>query len=330
MNILVIFTGGTIGSSVIGSTISANQGNAYLLIDLFKKRTGRDVNFFTVQPYYALSENNTGEQITRLIACVSSALKEEYDGIIVTHGTDTLQYTAAALSCAFGSCTAPIVLVSSNFVLTDERANGIDNFVGAVNFIEQRCGSGVFVSYKNTGGVLHIHRASRLLAHNELDDAVYSVKNQFYGLFENEKFVKNKNYTAKKDEIKPFGEVNLGRMSDEIMVINSYVGFKFPRAADNVKAVIIRAYHSGTLCTDEESFADFALDLKARGIPCFICGAEGKTIYESAEVFTEYGLKILPPASFISQYIKLWYTVKSNFNIEKAMLSSIGEDILIG
>lgn len=328
MNILVIFTGGTIGSSVFGETISANKENTYLLLDMFKKSSGKDIDFKTCEPYYTLSENNTGENFSKLISAVDNALGENYDGIIITHGTDTLQYTSAALSYAFGSNTIPIIVVSSNYVLTDERANGLQNFTSAVNFIEQKSGKGVFVSYQNTGDKPYIHRASRLLAHSEFSDDVFSINNEYYGYFEGDTFVKNKNYTSKEDMIAPFNKTDLKKHSENIQVINSYVGFKYPKINKDWKAVIIKAYHSGTLCTDDESFCAFAKELKENNIPCYISGAKTGTVYESATVFNDYDLKILPFASTISQYIKIWFALEKNIDFDKIINSSLGEDIL--
>lgn len=328
MNILIIFTGGTIGSSVQKNTISTNQENKYLLLDLFKKKTGRDISFETTEPYYALSENNTGAELSSLIACVSSALKQNYDGIIITHGTDSLQYSAAALSCAFGNNTVPIVIVSSNYVLTDERSNGLINFEAAVSFIEQKGGNGVFVSYKNHRDIPRIHRASRLIAHSELSDDIHSAKNQFYGCFRNETFVKNSIYKEKSDEAKPFGEILLPPANEKISVIHQYVGLKYSDLNINAKAVIIKAYHSGTLCAENDDFISFAKDMKSKNIPCFICGSGNETNYESAEAFAECGVKILPCASFISQYIKLWFCAESGRDFEKSLFLSLGGDIL--
>lgn len=328
MNILVIFTGGTIGSSVTGTTISTNKNNTYLLLDMFKKTTNKNINFETAEPYYALSENNTGKNFEMLISYVSDALCKNYDGIIITHGTDTLQYTSAALSFAFGSNTIPIMVVSSNYVLTDERANGLQNFISAVDFIENKCGNGVFVSYQNTNDKPYIHRASRLLAHAEFSDDVYSINNQYYGYFNGTSFVKNENYNAKKDELKPFNKTVFNAHSEDIEVINSYVGFKYPKVNDKWKAVIIKAYHSGTLCTDDKSFCNFAKELKEKNIPCYISGAKIGTVYESATVFDEYNLKILPFASTISQYIKIWFAIQNNIDFNEIMNLSLGEDIL--
>lgn len=222
----------------------------------------------------------------------------------------------------------PIVIVSSNYVLRDERANGLINFEAAVSFIEQKGGNGVFVSYKNHGDVPRIHRASRLLAHDEFSDDVYSVKNQFYGCFMNGAFVKNSRYQEKDDEAQPFGEITLSKSNEKIAVIHQYVGFKYGEPSGSTKAVIIKPYHSGTLCTDSDDFRAFTASMKKKNIPCFLCGAENKTIYESAGVFEECGIKILPRASFISQYIKLWLCAEAGRDFEEAVSLSLGGDII--
>jgi len=80
-----------------------------------------------------------------LITAIEAQHPEHYDGIIITHGTDTLAYTAAALSFYFNAIKIPILLVSSDYPLDDSKANGLDNFMCAVEFIRQKCGQ-VFLS----------------------------------------------------------------------------------------------------------------------------------------------------------------------------------------
>ncbi|MDE6111092.1 MAG: hypothetical protein K2F65_04155 [Eubacterium sp.] len=91
---------------------------------------------------------------------------------------------------------------------------------------------------------------------------------------------------------------------------------------------MIKTYHSGTICTDNNSFKTFAEAVKNKKIPCYICGAENKEIYESAKVFAEYGITVLPPAAFISQYIKLWIATENNIDFNKIYDKSLGGDLL--
>lgn len=328
MKISVIFTGGTIGSASDGQCISPNKKNKKLLLEMYQKEYGRTMDFEIAEPYYALSENNTGKTLEKLISAVCDAAAEDCNGIIVAHGTDTLQYSAAALSYAFGNICKPILLVSSNYVLTDKRANGLSNLAAAIDFIEKEYGNGVFVPYKNSDNKIYIHRASRLLQHNELSDDIFSIKNRYYGSYNGDTFIKNPDFDEKEDEIKPFGRIKLSEFSKDIKVFNAYTGNAYPQIDDNTKAVLIKTYHSGTICTDNNSFKTFAQTIKNKNIPCYICGAENREMYESAKVFSEYGIIVLPPASFISQYMKLWLSTENNIDFSKINNKSLGGDLL--
>lgn len=323
-----MFTGGTIGSSVKGDIISPENKNTSLLLKMYNDKCKTDIDFVTVCPYYMLSENHTGVTITKLISAVCDEMDKDYSGIIVTHGTDTLQYSAAALSYALGSLCKPVMLVSSNYVLQDSRANGPDNFSAAVDFIKGGFGKGVFVPYKNNDDKVYVHRASRLLQHNELSDDLFSIKNGYFGSYVGDTFIKNPNYKAEKDEIIPFKNTILPEFSNAIKVVQAYAGCAYPMPDENTRAVLIKTYHSGTICTDNNNFKQFADACNRKNIPCFICGADNRDIYESAEKFNEYGFHILPPASFISQYIKLWFSVSAGIDFNEICTKSLGEDIL--
>lgn len=329
MKILVVFTGGTIGSTLSGGVISPDDKNARLLLETYKAENKDCPEFAAAEPYYALSENNTGETLSSLIFFVCDEMKKNYDGIIIAHGTDTLQYSAAALSYALGINSKPVLLVSSNYVLTDKRANGLENFSRAVDFIRERRGTGVFVSYKNSDGRTYIHRASRLTTHHEYSDDIFSVKNLYYGSFNGDTFIKNPDFTESADEIPPFGKTNLKRHSESIAVIQPYVGIKWAEPCADVKSVLIKTYHSGTLCTADPSLKVFTDKLKSRGISCFICGAGNSEIYESAEHFDEYGFKIIPQCSYISQYVKLWFALEHGMDFGEIYGKSLGGDLLL-
>ena len=147
MKILAVFTGGTISCSESGGVLSPNKGNSFLLL-----KSRPDVCFDALMPYTILSENLGAEELELLYKTVSDNISKGYDGIIVAHGTDTVQYSATYLALRLGLCAVPVVLVSANYPLSDSRSNGYDNFSAAVDFIAAKQGRGVFVSYRNSGG----------------------------------------------------------------------------------------------------------------------------------------------------------------------------------
>ena len=136
MKILTVLTGGTISCSESDGVLSPDSGNGKYLLDA-AARAGVRAEFVTTQPYLVLSENLGAEHLKALRACILSRLGEGFDGIIVTHGTDTLPTTAAYLDYVLGAAGLPIALVSANYPLRDPRSNGLANFSAAVALIRR-------------------------------------------------------------------------------------------------------------------------------------------------------------------------------------------------
>jgi L-asparaginase len=163
-NILLVFTGGTIGSAVSDGVIDTNKTQGFKLLELFHHEDpqAEDIKFTSLQPLQILSENMAPSAWQILFNAIESQNLASYDGIIVTHGTDTLAYTAAALSYYFNALKVPILSVSSDYSLDDARANGLSNFRCAVDFIRQRIRAGVFVPYANQNQTMQVHHGARL------------------------------------------------------------------------------------------------------------------------------------------------------------------------
>ncbi len=123
MKLLTVFTGGTISCSVSDGVLAPDSQNGSYLLGLARQAGVRD-DFETVQPFSVLSENMTPDCLRQLRRCITERLGEGYDGVIVTHGTDTLAYTAAYLDFVLGAQDTPVVLVSANYPLRDSRSNG--------------------------------------------------------------------------------------------------------------------------------------------------------------------------------------------------------------
>lgn len=179
-NILVIFTGGTIGSTITDNIISPNKSTSSLLINKYNELYDDNECVFDVSyPYSILSENLSATELNILIKEIKQNIEEEYDGIIVTHGTDTIQYTAAALDYIFCDIEIPILIVSSNYPLENVEANGLINFAAAIKFIEDNISNGVFVAYENHDGIVYYHRGNKLVKHLETDDQLFSIDMPF-------------------------------------------------------------------------------------------------------------------------------------------------------
>lgn len=300
MHILVIFTGGTIGSTLTDGWISPDDVTRYTLINAYKAANGEDVTFSTRAPYTILSENLSAQNLTVLANEVCTAVSEDFDGIIVTHGTDTIQYAAAALAYATGNTCKPVLLVSANYPLTDPRSNGNANFKAAVDFIKAQSGRGVFVAYQNGKEPVTFHNALSVLSHLEADDALFSLHGAVYATAgENGIMVTG---TAKACETLP---VNFSENAD-ILVITPHPADSYAYTPAQYKAVILRPYHSGTFPTAIPAFIAFCNRAKAAGVPVYAVDIPHGTAYASSKLFEELGIIPLYDTPFANAFIKLW------------------------
>lgn len=291
MRIALILTGGTILSEEKTDCYALSENKKSEILSLIP--CGFEAEVFS--PYTILSEQLDGDYLNMFIDEVDKRLKDCFDGIMIFHGTDTLQFSAAALSLAFGNSDIPIVLVSSNYVLDDERSNGRTNILYGARFIEQRIG-GVFVSYKNTGEKPSIYLGDSLLPHLPFCDTLYSIHGA-YGYFEGDEFVK----LIGEHDVYSIGKYTLDKHSP-VLWLKSTAGMSLPDTS-GFKAIMIEAYHSGTLPTENESLRKLCTN---SGLPVYVTGvSEGKR-YSSTLPYKELGLNILSLTSPILAYIVLW------------------------
>lgn len=327
MKFLFLFTGGTIGSTGSGIHISPDASKPRLLLDAYDKRYGIDFEYEISEPYRALSENNTGDTLRILSDAVSSRLQDAYDGIIVTHGTDTLQYSSALLSYTLGLCKLPVVLVSSDHPIEDPSANGLQNLRGAVLFLQKRQGRGVYVSYQNPKEPITIHRGNRLLPYQALSASLYSLEDRIVGFFdENEHYHENPNYHESEDTA-TLSSAGLSTHADHILRLSPYPGLPAPVLSDQTSLVLQETYHSGTLNTADPQMRSFYLSAKEKGIPVYLTGIHGGISYESTDCYDALGLKALPKLSPIAAFIKLWLISSKDAFDETLLYAPIGGDL---
>lgn len=332
MKILVVFTGGTIGSTVNDGYISPDDSTTYQLIEQYKALKKRDVEFTFVEPYTSLSENVTGEHLKCLGNCLLEQIGQDYDGIIVTHGTDTLQYSAACMSYLLPNLQIPVIFVSSNYVLDDPRANGLVNFAYAVEFIATRQGTGIFVIYRNNDRVIYVHRGTRLLPHLPYSDDLFSVGGQYYGIYKNDQFVANANYQA--TAVETSYSLSLPDVwNSDILRIFPYPGMEYPKLPTHTRAILLDTYHSGTLCSITPNMEAFFAAADEKNIPIFLTGADSGMDYDSVKAWKKLQICTLPKASPIAMYVKLWMALHSEKLLDRVtlnniMLTPIDEDIV--
>ncbi len=301
-NITVIFTGGTIGSLQKQSWVGLDASAQYMLLNPFQERY-RDVSFSVKTPYAILSEHLSGRELNLLQDAILETLREKPDGIIVTHGTDTLQYTATAMEYAFANAGVPIVFVSAAYPLEHPATNGYINFEAAVELIRGHDDGGVYVSYKNEDqSKVNIHIPSRLFQHGEQSANLYSLRNAVYATYDG---AITRCGMLPASPSSDYGVVCYSETSS-ILTVESVPGSAYNYMLDSVGAILLKPYHSATLNTASDAFAGFCRRAQREEIPVFVAGVWEETQYESSKCFEELGIHVAPFGTYVSLYMKLW------------------------
>lgn len=310
MKILFIFTGGTIGSTTGDEFISLEKGKPYKIIKAYEEKFGIDFSYETLEPYTLLSENSMGSNMKVLAASVKENLDKGYDGIIVTHGTDTLQYSGALLSYVTGLSKVPVCIVSSDKPIENEEANGLYNMDAAVALIREaltdKSIKGTFVPYRNKDKITYINRGSRMLSSYAYSADMYSLEDKYFGVYDGKKIIKNVSYTEKEDQMQPLTADGFNETSDMILRIEPYPGIVYPDVDERIKAVVLGTYHSGTLPMETKGLKDFLIKLKEKNIDVFITGASEGISYESTKDYNLLNVRKIEGIAPIAVYIKLW------------------------
>lgn len=125
-----------------------------------------------------LSENVTPSHWAKMAKRVVRAVDEGVDGVVITHGTDTLGYTAAALSFALAGVPVPVVLVGAQRSPDRPSSDAPLNLVAAVSVAGTAKFSGVYVAMHlgESDDKIAFHRGTRVRKnHTSRRDAFVSV-----------------------------------------------------------------------------------------------------------------------------------------------------------
>lgn len=307
MKILLITTGGTIASVIDSGVIDVTDAGRLLVLKKYREQDN-DTQFDVISPLNILSENITNADYKVIAETIRGVDYSHYDGIIVTHGSDTLSYTSAMLGLLFSNINIPIAVVAADKSLQDEKSNGMDNFIAAVETI-RHFKNGVYVPYKNGDNKVHIHHGVHLFESSVLSDDFYSL----YGAcatFEDGIIKETHSINA------PIHKVDIKSadlsFSKKIMQLCPYPDLNYSRIdVEGIDAVIHRTYHAGSVCTSDNkdnNAGEFIARCQKQNVKFYICGLKsGKAKYESL-------------ASLMSSYTKPLYDMTPACAYMKLML----------
>ncbi len=130
-NILIIHTGGTFGMTPVLPSMTLKPGNIKADIEKYLPLLKDIAHIHFKIPFNLDSSNISPDEWLKIFSIIKIE-QDHYDGFVIIHGTDTLVYTAAALSYLLIGLRKPIILTGAQRPLSAIRSDARGNLINAV------------------------------------------------------------------------------------------------------------------------------------------------------------------------------------------------------
>jgi len=301
--ILLIHTGGTIGMTrdSRSGVLRPDLFYASLLQVIPELSTIADIEVEI--PFVFDSAELNFQHWQKLAAIIKSRLPE-IDGVVITHGTDTLAYTASALSYMLHNITIPIILTGAQKPLVELRSDARNNLINAVELataeIPEVC---IFFDYKLMRG----NRTSK--SHINFFDAFASPN---YPLLA-EVGINIEIYRA--NILRPGGHFHVfDQFSSSLAVLKLFPGCAgdYFQPGGDIRAVLIIAFGAGTIPLQSGNLAARIEKWQREGKLVVLASEAGggriePQLYESGSRLLEMGVIPAGDMTFEAAAVKLMF-----------------------
>ncbi|MEX2364043.1 MAG: asparaginase [Balneolaceae bacterium] len=130
-NILLIQTGGTVAMSAKGSGVELNPDAWAKVLYAEIPELSDIAQIKTLPLFFEDSSDLSAPHWIELAGCIEQHY-EDYDGFVILHGTDTMAYSASALSFALKNLAKPVIFTGSQLPMSSIRSDARRNLVNAI------------------------------------------------------------------------------------------------------------------------------------------------------------------------------------------------------
>ncbi|ASB86814.1 asparaginase [Bacillus sonorensis] len=274
--LLLLTTGGTI-ASVEGENGLAPGVKAEELLSYLSDENKN----YTIDCQSLMDIDSTNMQPEHWVKMAEAVYENygRYDGFVITHGTDTMAYTSAALSYMLQNVDKPIVITGSQVPITFKKTDAKKNIKDAVRFACDGIG-GVYVVFD--GRVILGTRAIKLRTKSY--DAFESINYPYIAFIHDTEIEYNKHVPEVKNKTLKLDT----SLNTDVCLLKLHPGLKpefLDCLKDSYKGVVIESYGSGGIPFEKRNILEKVNELIDSGIVVAIttqCLEEGEdmSIYE--------------------------------------------------
>ena len=135
--VLIIYTGGTFGMSYDKDGVLTPFSFEYIL-DQLPTLKSLALEITAVSFETPIDSSNINPEHWQLISSVIYDQYEQHDGFVVLHGTDTMAYTASALSFMLDGLRKPVIFTGAQLPISEPRSDARENLITALDIASAR------------------------------------------------------------------------------------------------------------------------------------------------------------------------------------------------
>ncbi|MBR4313005.1 MAG: type I asparaginase [Bacteroidaceae bacterium] len=131
-SILLIYTGGTIGMMKNPVTGALENFNFDQLLEYVPEIKGFNLDLYSIAFEPPIDSSDISPESWSQLVSIIYSNYEQYDGFVILHGTDTMAFTASALSFMLEGLMKPVILTGSQLPIGALRTDGKENLLTAI------------------------------------------------------------------------------------------------------------------------------------------------------------------------------------------------------
>jgi len=322
-SILLIYTGGTIGMMQDAATKQLVPLNFEHLSAQLPELKQFDFSIDVVSFEKPIDSSNMNPEIWIKLAKMIGENYAKYDGFVILHGSDTMAYTASALSFLLESLSKPVVLTGSQLPIGMIRTDGKENLITALEIAAAKTEQGIpVVPEVSVYFEYRLHRGNRTSKVSATNFNAFLSGN--YPLLAEAGVSINYNHSA----IRKMNEKKLvihDKLNNDILILKIHPGMN-PNYLDsiseikNLKGIVLETFGSGN-ATTEKYFIDFIKKMIAKNVAIINCTQcySGSVImgkYETSIQLKDSGVIGAGDMTTEAAVTKLMFLLSKNENVE--------------
>lgn len=266
-SVCLIHTGGTIGMAKTQNGYAPKAGHLQSILSEMKELESDELPSYDLIEYEPLldSSNIAVNQWIRMARDIKDNY-DAYDGFVILHGTDTMAYTAAALSYMLEGLAKPVILTGSQIPLGEIRSDGNDNLVTSLMLAGFYQVPEVCLFFGNQ--LFRGNRSTKVSS----DELIAFDSPNYPALAEAGVRIRMNDMAIKR----PGNKLNLSLFEAQLIaVLKIFPGIRFEAfeslLTPNLKGIVFEAYGAGNIPDSDGSLDQFLAKAKENGTIIVVC-----------------------------------------------------------